>query len=94
MVGQAREQGHLVGRAEHAQRVLIHVEHVNLLHALLDEFRMHIRERAEIDDAALAQIVEQRLHRTEVLLHPQRHRRMLEQPACIEFAVGVRFRVP
>ncbi len=85
-VREAREERRLVGRGEHPERVLVHVEDVDLLHAALDELRVHVRERAEIDDAALAQVIQQRLHRAEIL-DPQRHRRMLEQPARVEFAL-------
>ncbi len=56
---QTRQQGLLVGRREHGKRVPVHVEHVNFLHAALDELRMHVREHAEIGDAGRTCLVEQ-----------------------------------
>ncbi len=45
---QARQQRFLVFRREHVERVLVHVEHVDFLHAALDKLRMHVGEHPEI----------------------------------------------
>ncbi len=79
------QQSRLVGGDEHFQRVTVHVEHAYLAHAAGDEFRMHVGEDAEIADAAAAGLIQQLLDAAEIL-HPQRHRRMLEQPARIFLA--------
>jgi len=81
---QAGQQRSLVGRGKHFQRVPVHVDHVNLGHAAFDELGVDVGERAEIGDAGGARFIEQTLDRAEIL-DPQRHGRMLEQPAHVLF---------
>ena len=76
------EQRRLVGRVEHLERALVDVDHADLGHATLDELGVHLREDAEILDAAGAHVVDQRLDRAEIL-DPERHRRILEQAARV-----------
>ncbi|MNT20757.1 hypothetical protein D3C72_1560720 [compost metagenome] len=75
----------LAGRTEHTQRLLVDIDHANLLHAARDEFRVHRDEGLEVVNALRANAVEQAFHGTEIL-DPQRDRGVLEQIPCILFA--------
>ena len=53
--------------------LLVDVDDPDFAHAALDELWMHISEHPEIQDAAIAHLVEQPLDAGEIL-DPQRHR--------------------
>jgi len=67
---------------EHLERALVDVDDADLLHAAFDELGVHLREDAEVVDAARAHVVDQSPDGAEVF-DPQRYRRVLEQPARI-----------
>ncbi len=64
------------------ERLPIDIQNTDFAHALADEFRMYIGENAEINNAALADIVHQLFDTAEVF-HPKRDRRMLKQAFCV-----------
>ena len=81
-------QQHLLALcAEHAQGLLVHVNHPNFVHAACHELRMHPNECLEIVNALRTHTIEQALDRTEVL-HPQGHGRMFEQVASVPLAAA------
>ena len=84
---QAAQQRRLVGRAEQIERVLVHVDDADFADAALHEFLVHVGEDAEVGDAPVPHLVDQPLDPGEVL-HPERHRRVREQPARIVLAAG------
>ncbi|MNS89867.1 hypothetical protein D3C72_1238930 [compost metagenome] len=86
-VAQPGQQDLLARRGEHRQRLLVDVEHADFLHAARDEVRVHIQKRPKIGDAGRAYLVQQHLHRAEVL-HPERDRRVLEQPLGVLLAAA------
>ena len=76
-------QQHLLALcAEHAQGLLVHVNHPDFVHATCHELGMHPNECLEIANALRTHTIEQALDRTEVL-HPQGHGRMFEQVASV-----------
>ena len=79
------EQLGLAVRAEHVQRLLVHVDDTDLLHAAVHEFGVYLDEGLEVADTLAPHIVHEALDGAEIL-HPQRDRRMLEQAARIALA--------
>ncbi|MNY01005.1 hypothetical protein D3C86_1335180 [compost metagenome] len=66
-----------VRRAEQVERRAVDVDDANFAHALPHEFGMNIHEHAEIDDAALPDLLDQSPHPAEIF-HPQGNGRMFE----------------
>lgn len=77
-----------VGREKQLERFTIDIENTDFAHALTHEFRMHISENAEVDDAALADIVHQ-LFDTAEIFNPERNWRMLKQTFGVLFMLAL-----
>ena len=73
--------------SEHLQRLLVHVDHTDLLHAPRNEFWVYFEKGFEISDSLRTHAIEQHLDGAEVL-NPQRHGGVFKQAAGILLATS------
>src|SRR5690606_33221594 len=77
-----------LGRSvEHEQGIPVDIQNPNFRHTAINEFGMHIGKGTEIRDTLPAQIIEQPAYAAEIL-HPKRHRGLLENAARVLLAGG------
>ena len=73
--------------SEHFQRLLVHVDHSDFLHAPRNEFWVYFEKGFEISDSLRTHAIEQHLDGAEVL-NPQRHGGVFKQAAGILLATS------
>ena len=88
-----REQFLLGGPAEHPERGRVDVDDSDQRDAVFDELGIRLQVGLQVDNPLVAQPIQRRLDRAEILL-PDRHTRRLENPSIPFLAPGQRHAIP